>query len=210
MESEALAPKVKAIFQAVIRLIKEGADLNNLTVAEIAAKAGIGKGTVYEYFQNKEDVIAQALFHQLKTDCREMYQELCQEKDLYTKMNLVLLGMEKNLEEINCFVRSIHIMMDNSVISGKMRKMAEEKKEGEILIVDMIRCIIDNETGSMEGLPAEKSAYLMMSVFSKLICFVLYQFDQRAGKMLDSVAMREMICRDVCRDIENVKKELAW
>ena len=30
MESEALAPKVKAIFQAVIRLIKEGADLNNL------------------------------------------------------------------------------------------------------------------------------------------------------------------------------------
>lgn len=209
MERGELAPKVKAIFQAVIRLIKEGVDLNNLTVAEIAAKAGIGKGTVYEYFQNKEDVIAQALFYEVKTNCQELYQELCQEKDLYTKMNLILLSMEKKLEEINCFVRSIHIMMDNSVISSKMRQMAEEKKEGEILIVDIIRCIIDNETGSMERLPEEKRAYLMMTVFSKLICFALYQFDQRAWMGLDSVKMREMICRDVCRDIEYVKKELA-
>ena len=40
-----LAPKVKATYQAVIQLLIEGADLNNLTVSEITAKAGIGKGT---------------------------------------------------------------------------------------------------------------------------------------------------------------------
>ena len=54
MEGTKQPPKVKAVYQAVIALFAEGADLNSLTVAEIAEKAGIGKGTVYEYFKNNE------------------------------------------------------------------------------------------------------------------------------------------------------------
>ena len=52
MDSTGLSPKMTAVYQAVIELFTEGADLNNLTVAEITAKAGIGKGTAYEYFSN--------------------------------------------------------------------------------------------------------------------------------------------------------------
>lgn len=43
MESREFAPKVLATYRAVIDLFREGADLNNLTVSEITAKAGIGK-----------------------------------------------------------------------------------------------------------------------------------------------------------------------
>ncbi len=31
--------------------------IKNITVAQVAKTAGIGKGTVYEYFENKEDII---------------------------------------------------------------------------------------------------------------------------------------------------------
>ena len=31
--------------------------MKNITVAQVAKTAGIGKGTVYEYFENKEDII---------------------------------------------------------------------------------------------------------------------------------------------------------
>jgi len=31
--------------------------INDLTIAQIAKKAGVGKGTIYEYFKNKEDVV---------------------------------------------------------------------------------------------------------------------------------------------------------
>jgi AcrR family transcriptional regulator len=31
--------------------------INDLTISQIAKTAGIGKGTVYEYFQNKEDIV---------------------------------------------------------------------------------------------------------------------------------------------------------
>ena len=31
--------------------------INNLTIAQIAKTAGVGKGTIYEYFENKEDIV---------------------------------------------------------------------------------------------------------------------------------------------------------
>lgn len=31
--------------------------INNLTISQIAAEAGVGKGTIYDYFKNKEDIV---------------------------------------------------------------------------------------------------------------------------------------------------------
>jgi AcrR family transcriptional regulator len=31
--------------------------INNLTIAQVAKTAGVGKGTIYEYFKNKEDIV---------------------------------------------------------------------------------------------------------------------------------------------------------
>lgn len=31
--------------------------INNLTISQIAKTAGVGKGTIYEYFENKEDIV---------------------------------------------------------------------------------------------------------------------------------------------------------
>ena len=45
--------KVLLIYQAVPQMLKEGADINTLKVSEITERAGIGKGTAYEYFSSK-------------------------------------------------------------------------------------------------------------------------------------------------------------
>lgn len=55
-----LAEKEILMFQAVNELLKEGRDARDLTVQEITKKAGIGKGTAYEYFQSKEELIGKA------------------------------------------------------------------------------------------------------------------------------------------------------
>ena len=68
MDKEYL-PKEKAIYQAVLALFEEGADLNSLTVSEITKRAGIGKGTAYEYFSDKEEMIAKALFYTTDIFC---------------------------------------------------------------------------------------------------------------------------------------------
>ncbi len=212
MESRELAPKVKAIYQAVIELFMDGADLNNLTVSEITAKAGIGKGTAYEYFSNKEEMIAGALFHELKKECQDMCGQLREEDGLYARMDRVLISMEKKIVEINCFVRAIHVLMDNSAVSGKLRELMETRKEEDMLVMDIVRMILASETETEDRLTNEENAYLSMAVFSKLVCFALYQLDQENKIGVDSAAMREMICSGVCRDVEyyrNKRKYMA-
>lgn len=49
-----LPEKKAAVFRAVLKLLRQGRPLGDLKVSEIAEAAGIGKGTVYEYFPSRE------------------------------------------------------------------------------------------------------------------------------------------------------------
>lgn len=57
LKEEERRQRETAVYQAVLRLIGSGADITSLRVQEIAAEAGIGKGTVYEYFSSKEEIL---------------------------------------------------------------------------------------------------------------------------------------------------------
>ncbi len=48
--------KRREVALACFDLIHDGG-MKKLTVAQVAKTANIGKGTVYEYFENKEDII---------------------------------------------------------------------------------------------------------------------------------------------------------
>ncbi len=54
------SPKVLKMFEAVSQLLEEGADPRELKVSDITNRAGIGKGTAYEYFKSKEELIGEA------------------------------------------------------------------------------------------------------------------------------------------------------
>lgn len=57
--------KVVLMYQAVVDMVNEGVDVNNMKVADITARAGIGKGTAYEYFSTKEEIITRALLYEM-------------------------------------------------------------------------------------------------------------------------------------------------
>lgn len=207
MGSTELAPKVKATYQAVIQLFIEGADLNNLTVAEITAKAGIGKGTAYEYFSNKEEMIAGALFYEMKNSCQSLYEQIRQESNLKEKVDLIFANMEKKLTETNCFFRAIHVMLDNSAVSSKLKEMVKTKTDDELLITDLICRVMEDELGAQVEMTEQEKAYLEMTLLSKIVCYAMYQFGPPNIISLESGALRKMLCRDICRDVENFKSE---
>ena len=60
------SPKVISMYDAVGELISQGMDLNDITVLDITKKAGIGKGTAYDYFSSKEEIIAKALLYHIQ------------------------------------------------------------------------------------------------------------------------------------------------
>lgn len=56
-------PKAIAVYEAVLRLMKNKRDITAMTVSAIAREAGIGKGTTYGYFSSKEEIIAKSLIY---------------------------------------------------------------------------------------------------------------------------------------------------
>lgn len=62
--------KVFLMYRAVAKLMQENRDVSQLTVGDITKYAGIGKGTAYEYFSAKEELISGALIY-------DVYQKIC-------------------------------------------------------------------------------------------------------------------------------------
>lgn len=52
--------KIQKMYEAVAGLVEEKRDLSTVKVSEITSRAGIGKGTAYEYFSSKEEIIVYA------------------------------------------------------------------------------------------------------------------------------------------------------
>lgn len=199
------SPKEKAVYQAVLELFEEGADLISFTVAEITGKAGIGKGTAYEYFSDKEDMIAKALFYNAGQICLRIYERLKKEKSLYDKLNFILIKMEKQVTETSCIIRMIHMMADNSIVSRRLQAL-EKESEKEMPAVELLRRLLLDELGETE-LSSEKMSYLIMSILSQILCYGMLLRDEKYMPEDSREKMREMICRGICREVEEMKQQ---
>jgi|GEM_PF-6065788 len=51
------------IIKTFIDLLIERGSINEISIKEAADRAGIGKGTVYEYFQSKDDIVKHIIMH---------------------------------------------------------------------------------------------------------------------------------------------------
>ena len=82
--------KVILIYQAVIDMINEGADINHIKVADLTKRAGIGKGTAYEYFSTKEEIITRALLYELMKSMAYVEQVAYNEEPFQNKIEMLL------------------------------------------------------------------------------------------------------------------------
>ena len=95
------------ILHAAIRLINKGIKFHKIKVSDIAVEAGVGKGTVYEYFESKEDLLKEAVVlsvnEQIELACKEIESVEGFKNKFYTFMSIMdrendnVLGVAKNL-----------------------------------------------------------------------------------------------------------------
>lgn len=206
MEKQELSPKVLAAYKAVTELFMEGADLGSLTVSEITARAGIGKGTVYDYFANKEEMLAGALYHEMDVVCSELYKQLQKKRNLYEKMEQILVDMEEHMQEVGCAFKVLHLLMDNSQVSKQLRELFRKRKDNEIPLLMLLRELIREELGEEVSLSGEDITYLVMNTVSRLICYAMYLNQDESVRSFDTKTMRERLCRDICRDVEESRQ----
>lgn len=206
MEAKKLPPKVLAVYKAVVELFAKGADLSTLTVSEIAARAGIGKGTIYDYFASKEEMLAGALYYEMDVACRELYERLQDKETLYERIKQILFDMETHKQEMECAFKVLHLLMDNSQISNRLRELLRKKEDKEIPLYQLLKKLIEEELGEEVAVSQEDMLYLVMDTISQLLCFAMYLNYDGIMSVYGTKNIRERICRNVCGNVKSVEK----
>lgn len=76
MQNDQQTARKAAVYEAALRLIGQGVSPAALKIQQLADAAGIGKGTVYEYFSSKEEILqglAEYCFSQENERIRAMF-----------------------------------------------------------------------------------------------------------------------------------------
>ena len=205
MSREEYLPKEKAVYKAVIELFEEGADINNLTVAEITGRAGIGKGTAYEYFSGKEEMIAKAFFYNGEMFCNQLYEGVSKENTLYDKVNYVLLEMENQVARMDCIFRLLHMLSENSSVSRWIRELLKQKElSAEVPVAGLIRQILYDELGDREMPSEENMTYLVCSIYSRIFCYGMMLKAEIYKKEEQRETVMKLTSQVICREVEEI------
>ncbi|HCO73662.1 MAG TPA: hypothetical protein DIT16_02275 [Clostridium sp.] len=110
------------IFNAVIKLMNEGVDLHSVKAADIAEAAGIGKGTLYNYFKSKEEILAKAIIYNIEIQFNEVFSIVNKAQGFKNKC----YGLFKLIEENSRSKNSNFILALSSIETDKLRQYLEE------------------------------------------------------------------------------------
>ncbi len=107
------SPKAAALLDAAISLWEQGSPLCEITVSQLAQTAKVGKGTVYEYFSSREELLALAFLHRmdarlsalsLQVDADETFPRIMD--TLFSAASDMLVLQKAALEAIELYVRT--------------------------------------------------------------------------------------------------------
>lgn len=175
------SPKEILVFKAFTKLIEEGSSLNNIKVADIAKAAGIGKGTMYEYFENKEEVIAKSILYKMQNDFNNI---LMSSHKVQGFKNKCICGFEEILKVMSSSFAYFQILITNKEIHNVFRCINEGRDEiieFRDYVLEILDPIID--LGLKEGIinPNHDKVYIrsvFISVCSGISTIVRFNFGE--------------------------------
>lgn len=166
-------PKVLQMYQAVIELIEEGADASSIRVSTITDRAGIGKGTAYEYFDTKEDILACAVVYHVQQLFDWLGTVLMEKENFREQIDYLLDEINRKSRKKFCFLRFVHMLTDNSEFSRLVQQKLCSEKARRYMPVTIFSSILGRavERGELRSdLPMD---YMIYSVFSRLLAYMM-------------------------------------
>lgn len=169
-----LPDKKKNSYLAVGEMIKEGRDLSSITISEVAKKAGIGKGTVYEYFESKEDLISKAIYYLLFNSTKDVVFIIFEKISFKEKFYKILDYMWDNRVDNS----TLHQVIDFIHSTGRSQEQlsfpfcaAGENSEIKKVLKKILSDFVDQ--GVKEGVITEKNPVYRNNVFcSQLFLYI--------------------------------------
>lgn len=155
--------KVQKMYQAISELVQEKKELTVLKVSDITSRAGIGKGTAYEYFSSKDEIIVHASLWLCFRQNKEMAKELEKFEDFKSKFMFLLEWMQKHKEQNDLIMKAM-----KGSFHGECDKFKEFLPEGLLskakeYMTEQINRLFDQ--GYSEGILKQQDAEKRMIVF---------------------------------------------
>ena len=191
-------PKVKAMFEAVLELFASGREPGTLKVEEITKKAGIGKGTAYEYFSSKEEILVGALNYaerRLMNCIRELTENQRNFKEIVMKC---LDMLESALVKYNGFTVVNRILSDETISGKNMLAEIEKHKENCQLVAEVAECAA--KRARQEGLIQETDAYKVQSaIISQIVGYAIFITKQNLYPDMDKQTAKEFAYENILK-----------
>ena len=192
-------PKVIAMYRAVSTLLRENKDIPEMSVSMITGLAGIGKGTAYEYFDSKEEIIVCALLYEIRTVTEQTSEQLKSCPDMESQIGKMLLLVEEHSQCVDAIMAFLHLLTDHSKEGKLLReRMAEENGNGPV--DQLIRKMMDNARarGELRGdLPL---SYITNALLARMISYLMYQC-HHIGNDVEPEEMRRLITESIMNEL---------
>ncbi|EGW39580.1 TetR/AcrR family transcriptional regulator [Desulfosporosinus sp. OT] len=101
-----LKDKEETILNAAFEVFRANG-FTNASMKDIAVKAGLGKGTLYEYFQNKEDLFLQVVNAKANDFFNEINARVSDKTSLGEILNEIIMITQETLEEVEFFFKFV-------------------------------------------------------------------------------------------------------
>lgn len=154
--------------------IKEG--FVNISISQIANQAGIGKGTVYQYFENKEDIIFELMSCLQKEYDPKLQAKLLKSSSVKQKVlalfDLFISDDEKVLIQKQIYKEFLAIYLNNPSDQIRVYQKQMKDKYTDILINIFNEAILNNEL-------RKESINFVDSVFATIEGFFIVNDDQK-------------------------------
>ncbi|MBC8589604.1 TetR/AcrR family transcriptional regulator [Wansuia hejianensis] len=174
IEERKYTEKEIAIFNGLIDLIKNGYNPYTIKVSDIAKSADVGKGTIYDYFDSKEEAISKAILYYMEKEVQASYLRIISKKTFKDKYYELLFIIKDSFEN--------NLSIYNLLFSSGIREFYEHLVDKECSIsrfTHMANAVIKDliDTGVKEGviiIDKEDLYYLTMAVKGSIAGFSHY------------------------------------
>ncbi len=173
---DGIAEKEMLMYKAVIEMIQENYDVNSIKVSDITSRAGIGKGTAYEYFSSKEEIIVKALFYDTYVHISNVEKIMKKDKTFREKYYLLMDYLEEKLPDTKATGNLIKIFMGNYEVKDNFRIEVEKIQKNTTCPVVYVEKMIDDfmEQGFKEGILTQDKKVMRRSVFATQVTGYIY------------------------------------
>lgn len=184
--------KEEAMYEAVIEMLNEKTQVSQIKVSDITKRAGIGKGTAYEYFSSKEELVFKAFLYDSYRSIRTVDVHLKGVEGFEAKFYWILEFVEQNLmrtkmlSELMRFDSSQFMQIENDENPGCVQKCQK--------IHDYVDSIADlyMESGVKEGLfPPNNVILLRNALYTQIMGHMVFIMTDYHGGRISNTDARD-------------------